>query len=128
MAALYASLDGLPHVKSSNGFIQVMKLGSSSSSSSSSENEEEEEEEEGEYEEYEEIDDNQKENQDEFNENEEQKQVSEESSLYTESRAADLDQIYATVDKSQTRRGRAKSQREQLEIDVAHFREKVSYS
>ena len=53
--ALYAAatLDSIPHVISSNGFVQVMKCSSSSSSESEDEEEKQEEESKGLFREYE---------------------------------------------------------------------------
>ena len=44
---------------------------------------------------------------------------------YEESRAADLDQLYATVDKTQTRAHKSKAHKKKLEMEAVLFKAKV---
>ena len=122
MAAFIGSLDSLPHVKSSNGFMQVMKFNSSS--------DEEKEEEEVDDDELEELENEEFDESDGLIErplSQDPEQIeADDNSYYTEARAADLDQLYAVVDKSETRHGKANSQRKKLEMEAVLFRAKVS--
>ena len=99
----YSSLDSVPHVKSSNGFIQVMKFNSSS------------DEEENDY------DDNEEKNP--SRNKDVQKSLLKEQWENKESKVADL---YAVVDKSKTQQGKVKSTRKKLEMEAEIFRASVS--
>jgi len=112
----YESLEGFAHVRTSDGFIQVMKL-------SSSEDDTEDEEDEDEEDNYEYVGDTPA----PLRPLPEEPVDSDDEDLEntSESRAADLYSLYACVDKSQTRSGKKKAQKEQLETDALEFRNKV---
>ena len=154
MASLYDSLDNsIPHVKLSNGFIQIMKFNSSSDEeedvgdvvgdeqilSQNEENKFSSNEEER-------LSQNEDSNQNvetRLNQNEErnldknkdstrrsllsEERQNENEEDYTECEAADLDQLYAVVDKSKTRQGKSKLVRKKLEMEVEIFRDTVSF-
>ena len=153
MASLYDSLDNsIPHVKLSNGFIQIMKFNSSSDEeedvgdvgdeqilSQNEENKFSSNEEER-------LSQNEDSNQNvetRLNQNEEknldknkdstrrsllsEEHQNENEEDYTECEAADLDQLYAVVDKSKTRQGKSKLVRKKLEMEVEIFRDTVSF-